>query len=157
MTHATVARIILIKLARAVVWHGVADRTDPDHAAVLRKLDLAIDEELAALPRAKRESALRHATRNTEIIMAPHIAGNTHCAAFGLALVYVLQELTNQGLYEPAGAFADALENGLMSEDGTIAERHNIDLASAASVKLGRKIIAALNSLGYFPALELAA
>lgn len=157
MTYATVERLILVKLARAVVWHGVADRTDPDHAAVLRKLELAIDEELANLPRAKRESALRHAERNTEIIMAPHIAQRVHCAAVGLALVYVIQELTNQGLYEPAGAFADALENGLMSEDGTISERHNIELASAASVKLGRKIITALNSLGYFAAAEMAA
>lgn len=157
MTYAIVQNIILIKLAHAVIWFGVADRNHPDHAKALQRLQDAEDDELAQLPRQKRGSAQRIALRNADAILSPYIQQNTEAAKFGLALVYVIQELTNQGLFEPNAAFADVLENGLMHEDGSIVERHVIDPVSASALKLGRRLMAALHSLGYFEQARAAA
>ena len=150
MTFSTVERIVLIRLARAVIWHGVADRNHPDHAKALARLQTAEDIELEHMPQPKRESALRHAVRNSEAILAPYVAQQVDCAKFGLALVYVMQELANRNLHEPNEAFADVLENGLMHEGGTIVERHSVEPIAHSAVKMGNRILAALNSLGYF-------
>lgn len=149
-THNTVANIVLIRLAHAVIYHGVKDRDTAEHAMAFHKLQAAEDAELLALPRQKRESAARHARKAAEAILEPFREQNVHAAAFGLALVYVLQELVNEGIYEPNEHFAAVLEQGLMHEDGTLVERHNSDLASASAVKMGRKLLNALRSLGYF-------
>lgn len=149
-TAPVVGRIVLIRLAHAVIYHGVKDRNAPDHVAAFQRLQEAEESELLVLPREKRESAARHARKAADAILGPFRDQNVHAAAFGLALVYVLQELANEGLYEPNEAFAEVLERGLMDEDGTLVERHNSDLASAAAVKMGRKLLSALQGRGYF-------
>ena len=151
-----VGRLILIPLAHAVIYYGVKDRTTAEHAMAFRKLQEAEDGELLALPRQKRESALRHAGKGADEILQPFRAQNVHAAAFGLALIYVLQELANLGLHEPHEAFAAVLEQGLMHEEGTIVERHNSDLASASAVKMGRKLLTAIQAKGYFLEREAA-
>lgn len=157
MTHATVERLVLIKLAHAVIWFGVKDRNEANHVKALARLATAEHMELEHLPRPKQESAQRHAQRNADALLAPYIAQRVDCAKFGLALIYVIQELANLGLFEANEAFSDVLENGLMNEEGTIVERHNVEPVSASAVKMGRKIITALNSLGYFNQTSIAA
>ncbi len=149
-TISTVERIVLIRLAHAVIYHGVKDRETAEHATAFRKLQAAEDAELTTLPRQKRESAARHARKAADAILEPFRERNVHAAAFGLALVYVLQELANLDQHHPNEHFAAVLEQGLMHEDGTLVERHNSDLASASAVKMGRKLLSALQSLGYF-------
>lgn len=150
MSYETAGRLILIKLARAVIWDGVKDRNHPDHVKALRSLQTAVDMEVEHLPRPKAETAQRYALRNAEAILAPYIARNIEAARFGLALVYVIQELANQGLHEPNSAFQEVLEDGLMHEEGTIVEWHKDDEASASSVTMGLEIMTSLNTLGYF-------
>lgn len=150
MTHETVARIILIKLAHAVIYHGVKDREASEHFMALHKLQMAEDEEALSLPREKRESALRHAAKGKEAILQPYRDQNVHAASFGLALIYVLQELDNQGQHEPNAHFAKVIEEGLLHPEGSLVERHQSDKASASAIKMGRKLLTSLQSLGYF-------
>jgi hypothetical protein len=150
MTFSTVQNIILIKLVHAVIWFGVVDRESPEHSEAFRKLKQAEEAELDSLPKEKRDSAYRIALRNADAILSPYVQQSTEASKFGLALVYVIQELTNQGLFEPNEAFADVLENGLMHEQGSIVEQHQVALVSASAVKLGRRLMKSMQSLGYF-------
>lgn len=145
-----VERLILPKLAYAVVYHGVADRHHPEHSVVLRQLEAAIDDELDGLSTAKRDSARRHADRAAAALLQPFIDANEKAAKFGLAVFYATQALIEDGLYELRdGAFSDAMD-AILHPEGTVTEIANVDRLDASAAKQGRRLITALHSLGYF-------
>lgn len=146
----TVERLILINLVHSVVFHGVKDRTHPEHAAVLRQLARAADDEVRGMPFYQRDSALRHAQKKTAILIAPYVEENMPCAKFGLIAFYAIRELIDAGLYQmDEGAFDQAMD-AVLHEDGTVTELANMPLVDRSAQKGARKLLAALRSLGYF-------
>lgn len=155
-TQPVVERLLIAKLFYAVVFHGVADRSQADHAAVLRQLEAAMDDELAGLPRAKRESATRHAAKAVDVILAPYISSGESCAKFGLATFYAVRALIDAGLYAlPDGPLSDAID-AVLNPEGTITEIANIDRLDASAQKQSRRLLNAIQSLGYFQELRAA-
>lgn len=145
-----VERMIPVALIHAVVWFGVKDRNDPEHAAVLRMLQTALTDEAADLPRHQAESAHRHAKRATETLIEPFVEDQTSCAKFGLAVYYLLNELIDAGAYEPRdGTFMEAM-NAVLNPDGTVTELANIEKIDLSAQKQARRLLRAMQSLGYF-------
>ena len=157
MTSSTIAeRIILIRLVYATVWHGVADRSSPEHAAVLHMLETALDAELASASRPQRQTIERHVARAVLTLMAPHIAAGESCAKFGLAVFYAIRTLIDEGAYDLAdGPFSDAMD-AVLHEDGTVTEFANLPLMDRSAQKQARRLVIAMRSLGYFPEMVAA-
>lgn len=143
-------RLALIRLAIATIYHGMA-QNDRERIAVLAILEEAQDHELGKLPREKRESARRYAHRTAELILAPCIDQGMSCAKFGLATYYAINMLAEDGLYDIGTnpAFEQAM-TAIISEDGTVTEFANIPQLDKSAQKQARRIVIALNSLGYF-------
>lgn len=145
-----VERLIIVKLFHAVVYHGVADRSDAEHAAVLQMLEQAQHDEIADLPRAKRESAERHADKAVETILRPYVDAGESCAKFGLACFYAVRQLMDEGVYDLRdGPFSDAMD-AVLNPDGTVTELANIERLDASAQKQSRRLLNAIRSLGYF-------
>ena len=147
----TVERLVLIRLAYSVVFHGVDDRDAPDMRALLAKLDTAGDDEIRHLSRPEQEAKRRHAARATEQILAPFIEQGMSCAKFGLSVFYAINILAEEGLYDIGQnpMFEEAM-SAIISEDGTVTEFANIERLDKSAQKNTRRILTALNSLGYF-------
>jgi hypothetical protein len=143
-------RLALIRLAIATIYHGMV-QNDRERIAVLAMLEEAQDHELHKLPRENRETARRYAHKTAEVILAPCIDQGMSCAKFGLALFYAIGELIDAGLYdiESNPAFDKAM-SAIISEDGTVTEFANIPRLDKSAQKHARRIVIALNSLGYF-------
>jgi hypothetical protein len=155
MSRDITARIVLIKLVYAVVYHGVADRKE--YAPVLAQLEHAIDLELAGVNRFQRDTIARHVVRAVDTIMAPHIQAGESCAKFGLVVFYAICDLIDQGAFvldnQP---FSDAMD-AVLHEDGTVTEFANMPLVDRSAQKQSRRLLVALQSLGYFETARTAA
>ena len=151
---AIVERLIPVHLIHAAVWHGVADRDQADHAAVLDMLAAAAAEETEQLPSHRADSIKRHAKRAAEALLAPYIAEGTSCAKFGLTVFYAVRQLIDAGAYELVdGAFSEAMD-AVLNPEGTVTEFANIDGVDASAQKQARKLIRAMQALGYFTDIE---
>ena len=151
---AIVERLIPVHLVYAVVWHGVADRTQSDHAAVLALLDRAVAEELVGLPGHRIDSIKRHAKRAAETLLGPYIEEQTSCAKFGLTVFYAVRSLIDAGAYElVGGAFSEAMD-AVLNPDGTVTEFANVGAIDASAQKQARKLVRAMQALGYFKDIE---
>jgi hypothetical protein len=149
-TRPIVERLIPIELVYAVVYHGVADRSHPDHAAVLDELMRAQMVELEGLPVPKRDSAIRHAAKAADAILKPFVEGGEKCSKVGLALFYVIRELIDTGAYDLRdGPFSEAMD-AVLNPEGTVTEMANIELLDRSAQKQARKVLAHLRELGYY-------
>lgn len=143
-----VERLIPIMLFKATVYHGVRDRTEEGNAEALRLLDEAIAWEVAELTRPQQESAKRHAMKAEGYILAPFIAQNMDCAKFALALIHALNVLIDDYGYERCNpAFEEAL--GFIFE-GNVPELAEIERLNASAERIARRVISAMQGLGYF-------
>lgn len=145
-----VGRLLPVHLTFAAVFHGVKDHTAPVHAKVLGLLDRAVAEEVEGLPAHQVESVKRHAKRAAETLLAPFVKAQMPCAKFGLIVFYAINELIEAGAYQRfEGAFEEALAE-LLDDDSTLAEFANVDGIDASAQKQARKLIRAMQGLGYF-------
>lgn len=149
-TRPIVERLIPIELVYAVVYHGVADRSHPDHKAVLAQLVDARLSEIEGLSLGARESAIRHARRASETILKPYIDRGESAAKFGLSTYYLICELIDTGAYELRdGPFSEAMD-AVLNPEGTVTEMANIELLDRSAQKQARKVLAHLRELGYY-------
>lgn len=150
-THDVAERLALIRLANAVVFQGAEDVNAPDMRLLLAQLEEASEIELAQLPREKRETARRYAYKTAELILAPARDQGMHVGKFALGLFYAIRGLIDAGLYdiESNPAFEAAMSS-IISEEGTVTEFANIERLDKSAQKHARRIVTALNSLGYF-------
>lgn len=142
-------RLIPVLLVKSVVHFGVADPTEPEHAAVLRLLDDAVEVELAGLPSHQRASIERHAGRVANALLKPLIAQRMECAKAGLAIFYVLNGLVDADLYHYSQPFWNAMD-ALVSPEGTVTEMANIAGVDRSAEKHARKLLSAMQGMGYF-------
>ena len=146
-----VERIIPPGIVYSVVYAGVADRSEKDHAEVLKLLEQAMDKELEGLPFPKRNSAVRHGRRAADEILRPYVERRESAAKFGLSVFYAMRELIDEGLYvlDEDGPFAEAME-AVLNPEGTVTELANIEGIDRSAQKHARRILERLREMGYY-------
>lgn len=143
--------LLPIRFLSSVVFHGAAERADPDIVAVLAWLKAAEGEQLAGIGPQTRAKILRRSWKIYDAMIAPYIESETSCAKFGLVVFYLMAGLEQQGIYSfVAGSALDRAQAAIFSPDGTIVEVANVAGIDSSAQKQARRLLATLQLEGYF-------
>lgn len=146
-----VEALLPIRLLSSVVFHGVADPGSDDAKQVLDWLKQAETDLVSQRTDKEKIKLVRRSWAAYDDVMGPFLKEETTCAKFGLIVFYLLAELEAQEIYLFAqGGLFDRAQQAIFSSGGTVVEIANIDALDISAQKQARRLLRALQDLGYF-------
>lgn len=149
---AIIEALLPVRFLASVVHYGVADPNADDAKQLIAWLKAAEAEIVAGRTGREVFKLARRSWSAYDLAMAPYLKEEASCAKFGLIVFYLLALLEEQEVYlfTPGSAF-DQAQQALYGPEGTIVELANIGAVDVSAQKQARRLLRALQDMGYFP------